>query len=92
MRDSYWLFGKQAVYYFVEYRDDKTPKQLAKKIAKDMDYCVYEFDPSLEYSAHELLSVAMGWESYLEIDEELYALLCHEEEGNNEEFKQTKQT
>ena len=80
MLDSYWLFGKQAVYYLDEYSEDKTPKQLAKKIAKDMDYCVYEFDPSLEYSVDELLSVAMGYDNYTEIDNDFYELLLAFEE------------
>ena len=75
MHSSYWLFGEQAVNYLDDYSEEKTPNQLAKEIAINMDHCIYEFDPSLEYSADELLSIAMGWDRYIKIDNKFYELL-----------------
>ena len=94
LKESYWLFGKEAVEFVLDNSDETKQKVdykfISSMIFDKMEYDTYMFEPTYPWDVHGILSVAMGWERYLEIDEELYAWLWHEEEGNNVEFKETK--
>jgi len=94
LKESYWLFGKEAVEFVLDNSDETKQKVdykfIAAMIFDKMEYDTYMFEPTYPWDVDGILSVAMEWERYLEIDEELYAWLWHEEEGNNVEFKETK--
>ena len=94
LKESYWLFGKEAVEFVLDNSDETKQKVdykfISSMIFDKMEYDTYMFEPTYPWDVHGILSVAMEWERYLEIDEELYAWLWHEEEGNNVEFKETK--
>ena len=87
LKESYWLFGKEAVEYVLDNSDETKQKVdykfIAAMIFDKMEYDTYMFEPTYPWDVDGILSVAMGWERYLEIDEELYRWLWHEEEDNN---------